>query len=123
MYTTVYHDFAQSTSHLKCTSTTTCVQTRDLVPAQRFPHSQNTGFWVFLFFSLWGWGAWGVQLFGPLLSGIPLVVAPPTLLTDPSSFWAVLRAARVTRLVAVPTSIRMWLPELADNNRVSDVLF
>ena len=49
------------------------------------------------------------EAFGPLLKNIPLVVIPQTLVLDTSSFHAKLDSASITRLVAVPSLLKMLL--------------
>ena len=54
------------------------------------------------------------ELFCPLLGGVPLAV-PPCGGLPPLSFIGSLRAFRVTRLVAVPSLLRLLLPHLGDD--------
>jgi amino acid adenylation domain-containing protein len=56
------------------------------------------------------------EIFGPLLKGIPLVVLPDVLVQDPAWLTAKLAEYRVTRIVLVPSLLRMLLehrPDLA----------
>jgi amino acid adenylation domain-containing protein len=49
------------------------------------------------------------EIFGPLLQGIPLVIIPDELVKDPQGLIASLSANRVTRLVLVPSLLRVML--------------
>ena len=49
------------------------------------------------------------ELLGPLLHGIPLVLIPDAIRQDPVQFVQVLAAHRVTRLILVPSLLRMLL--------------
>ena len=46
------------------------------------------------------------ELFGPLLKGVPTVIAPDEVVKDPSRFLDLLESAQVTRLVLVPSLLR-----------------
>ena len=46
------------------------------------------------------------ELFGPLLKGVPTVIAPDEVVKDPSRFVDLLESAQVTRLVLVPSLLR-----------------
>jgi acyl-coenzyme A synthetase/AMP-(fatty) acid ligase len=50
-----------------------------------------------------------VEIFGPLLRGVPLVVVPDDAVTDPERLIEMLAAHRVTRLVLVPSLLRAML--------------
>lgn len=55
------------------------------------------------------------EIFGPLLQGVPLVIIPDEVVKDPPRFLAALSANKVTRLVLVPSLLRVMLetgPEL-----------
>ncbi|MEP6995919.1 MAG: amino acid adenylation domain-containing protein, partial [Acidobacteriota bacterium] len=49
------------------------------------------------------------EIFGPLLQGIPSVVLPEETVRDPRAFLETLAAARVTRIVLVPSLLRALL--------------
>ena len=49
------------------------------------------------------------ELFGPLLQGIPIVLIPGAVTRDPHAFVGMLEQARVTRLVLVPSLLRVIL--------------
>ena len=49
------------------------------------------------------------EIFGPLLQGVPLVIIPESVVKDPQRFVAALAANRVTRLVLVPSLLRVIL--------------
>ena len=49
------------------------------------------------------------EIFGPLLQGVPLVIIPDELVKDPHGLIASLSANRVTRLVLVPSLLRVML--------------
>ncbi|QKV97142.1 amino acid adenylation domain-containing protein [Streptomyces sp. NA02950] len=51
------------------------------------------------------------ETFGPLLSGVPLVVVGPQDTADPARLVEVLASGRVTRLVAVPSLLRILLDD------------
>jgi amino acid adenylation domain-containing protein len=59
------------------------------------------------------------EIFGPLLQGVPLVIIPDETLKDPRRFVASLAEHRVTRLVLVPSLLRVMLetPELSEQLR------
>ncbi|GHF43631.1 amino acid adenylation domain-containing protein [Deinococcus metalli] len=52
------------------------------------------------------------ELFGPLLAGVPLVLVPEQLLQDPPAFLALLAREEVTRVVLVPSLLRVLLEAL-----------
>jgi amino acid adenylation domain-containing protein len=54
------------------------------------------------------------EIFGPLLQGVPLVLIPDEVVKDPRDFIAALSANRVTRLVLVPSLLRVIL-ETSEN--------
>lgn len=57
------------------------------------------------------------EIFGPLCRGVPLHVFDEAMVRDPSAFISALAAARVSRIVLVPTHLRMLLdaePHLGD---------
>lgn len=49
------------------------------------------------------------EIFGPLLKGIPLVILADDVVKDPQGFIAALRSHRVSRLVLVPSLLRVML--------------
>jgi len=49
------------------------------------------------------------EIFGPLLQGVPLVIVPEDTVKDPQRFVAALSINRVTRLVLVPSLLRVIL--------------
>lgn len=49
------------------------------------------------------------EIFGPLLQGVPLVMIPDDVVKDPPRFLAALAANKVTRLVLVPSLLRVML--------------
>jgi amino acid adenylation domain-containing protein len=49
------------------------------------------------------------EIFGPLLQGVPLVIIPDDAVKDPRQFVAALSSNRVTRLVLVPSLLRVML--------------
>jgi amino acid adenylation domain-containing protein len=49
------------------------------------------------------------EIFGPLLQGVPLVILDDDAVRDPSRFVAALSGAKVTRLVLVPSLLRVML--------------
>ncbi|HEX6350007.1 MAG TPA: amino acid adenylation domain-containing protein, partial [Candidatus Dormibacteraeota bacterium] len=49
------------------------------------------------------------EIFGPLLRGVPALVVPDAVARDPDALLQALAAARVSRLVAVPSLLRMLL--------------
>ncbi|HXM35036.1 MAG TPA: amino acid adenylation domain-containing protein, partial [Pyrinomonadaceae bacterium] len=49
------------------------------------------------------------EIFGPLLQGVPLVIIPDEIVKDPSRFVQVLAEQKVTRLVLVPSLLRLLL--------------
>jgi amino acid adenylation domain-containing protein len=58
------------------------------------------------------------EIFGPLLHGVPLVIIPESVVKDPQRFVAALAANKVTRLVLVPSLLRVILEigeDLAQN--------
>lgn len=54
------------------------------------------------------------EIFGPLLKGIPLVILGDDVVKDPQRFMAALHSNRVSRLVLVPSLLRMMLEERLD---------
>ncbi|MGE3537906.1 MAG: amino acid adenylation domain-containing protein [Candidatus Tectimicrobiota bacterium] len=54
------------------------------------------------------------ELFGPLLSGTPLLLIPDALLHDPLRFVRLLARHRVTRLILVPSLLRVLLDTVPD---------
>jgi surfactin family lipopeptide synthetase C len=54
------------------------------------------------------------ETFGPLLAGVPNVIIPDAVLADAGRFVAALAAARVSRLVLVPSLLRVMLESFAD---------
>jgi len=54
------------------------------------------------------------EIFGPLLRGVPVVVIPDEVLTDPPRFVEALAEAGVTRLVLVPSLLRLLLHAAPD---------
>jgi thioesterase domain-containing protein/acyl carrier protein len=54
------------------------------------------------------------EIFGPILQGVPLVFLPEHVLRDPRVFVAELAQHRVTRLVLVPSLLRMMLDAVVD---------
>src|SRR6185295_15678207 len=54
------------------------------------------------------------EIFGPLLQGVPLVLIPDEVVKDPRVFIAALSANKVTRLVLVPSLLRVIL-ETSEN--------
>ncbi|SME90659.1 amino acid adenylation domain-containing protein [Tistlia consotensis] len=54
------------------------------------------------------------ELFGPLLAGCPVVIADRATAQDPQALTALIRERRVTRLVLVPSLLRIWLDGLPD---------
>ena len=57
------------------------------------------------------------ETFGPLLRGLPLVVIPDAVLKDPATFVAALAESGVTRLVLVPSLLRVLLDTVPDLDR------
>ncbi|HKY29323.1 MAG TPA: amino acid adenylation domain-containing protein, partial [Pyrinomonadaceae bacterium] len=49
------------------------------------------------------------EIFGPLLHGVPLVIIPDEVVKDPQQFLAALSTNKVTRLVLVPSLLRVML--------------
>ncbi|MBR8840563.1 MAG: AMP-binding protein, partial [Stigonema ocellatum SAG 48.90 = DSM 106950] len=49
------------------------------------------------------------EIFGPLLQGVPTVIVPDSVLKDPQEFVATLASNNVTRLVLVPSLLRVLL--------------
>lgn len=49
------------------------------------------------------------EIFGPLLKGVPLVIIPDDVVKDPNRFVAALAENKVTRLVLVPSLLRLLL--------------
>ena len=49
------------------------------------------------------------EIFGPLLQGVPLVIIPDEVVKDPDQFLDALSVNRVTRLVLVPSLLRVML--------------
>ena len=49
------------------------------------------------------------EIFGPLLQGVPLVIIPDEAVKDPQRFITALSSKRVTRLVLVPSLLRVML--------------
>jgi len=62
------------------------------------------------------------EIFGPLLQGIPLVLIPDEVVKDPQLFVAALSANRVTRLVLVPSLLRVILESGEDLAQQLDAL-
>jgi amino acid adenylation domain-containing protein len=64
------------------------------------------------------------EIFGPLLQGVPLVIIPDDTVKDPQRFVAALSDNRVTRLVLVPSLLRVIL-ELGGNlaRQLSDLRY
>ncbi|MFN3432639.1 MAG: amino acid adenylation domain-containing protein, partial [Candidatus Sericytochromatia bacterium] len=54
------------------------------------------------------------EVFGPLLRGVPGVIVPEDVVRDPARFVATLAEAGVTRLVLVPSLLRLLLTECPD---------
>jgi amino acid adenylation domain-containing protein len=54
------------------------------------------------------------EIFGPLLRGIPNVIIPEEVVTDPDLFLDLLARERVTRIVLVPTLLRVLLDHAPD---------
>ncbi|KZD09517.1 non-ribosomal peptide synthetase [Oceanibaculum pacificum] len=54
------------------------------------------------------------EFFGPLLAGIPSVIADAETARDPQLLTALIRDRRVSRLVLVPSLLRAWLDGVAD---------
>ena len=59
------------------------------------------------------------EIFGPLLQGVPLAIIPDEVVKDPPAFLDALHANKVTRLVLVPSLLRVMLES---EKRVSDDL-
>jgi amino acid adenylation domain-containing protein len=57
------------------------------------------------------------ETFGPLLRGVPLVVIPDAVLKDPATFVDALAESGVTRLVLVPSLLRVLLDTVPDLDR------
>lgn len=53
-----------------------------------------------------------LQVFGPLLAGVPLLAVPPPLLLSPARLLNLLARERVTHLTLVPSFLRVLLPNL-----------
>jgi amino acid adenylation domain-containing protein len=64
------------------------------------------------------------EIFGPLLQGVPLVIIPDEIVKDPQLFVAALAANKVTRLVLVPSLLRVIL-ELGEDlaRQLSDLRY
>lgn len=71
---------------------------------ERFCHRTTLNFIV---------SAW--ELFAPLLQGVPVALAPPPASRDPRALIAFLDAARVTRLLLVPTLLRAMLATMEEH--------
>ncbi|MEG4005588.1 amino acid adenylation domain-containing protein [Microcoleus sp. Pol11C1] len=54
------------------------------------------------------------EIFGPLLQGIPTIIVPDRILKDPHQFVETLANNKVTRLVLVPSLLRLLLDTFAD---------
>src|ERR1051325_10199181 len=54
------------------------------------------------------------EIFGPLLQGVPNVIIPDEVLKDPESLVQTLAVNRVSRLVLVPSLLRVLLESVAD---------
>lgn len=54
------------------------------------------------------------EIFGPLLQGVRLVIAPDDVAREPRSLIAFLAARRVTRIVLVPSLLQAFLDETSD---------
>jgi amino acid adenylation domain-containing protein len=57
------------------------------------------------------------EIFGPLLKGVPLVIIPDEAVKDPREFLEALSVNEVTRLVLVPSLLRVMLEMSADLSR------
>src|SRR5262249_24696248 len=54
------------------------------------------------------------EIFGPLLQGVPLVIIPDEMVKDPRQFLAALSENRISRLVLVPSLLRVMLATTED---------
>jgi len=54
------------------------------------------------------------EIFGPLLQGVPNVIVPDETMEDPAGLVAMLSANRVTRIVLVPSLLRVLLDSVPD---------
>lgn len=72
-------------------------------PGERFCHRTTLNFIV---------SAW--ELFAPLLRGVPVALAPRGATRDPRALIDFLKAARVTRLLLVPTMLRALLSAMEE---------
>jgi amino acid adenylation domain-containing protein len=54
------------------------------------------------------------EMLGPLLAGVPIVVVPDDVVLDPQAFADLLSEHRVSRIVLVPTLLRVLLDHLPD---------
>ena len=54
------------------------------------------------------------EIFGPLLQGVPNVIVPDETMEDPAGLVAMLSANRVTRIVLVPSLLRLLLDSVPD---------
>jgi amino acid adenylation domain-containing protein len=54
------------------------------------------------------------EFFGPLLAGVPSVIADDATTRDPRALTALIRDKRVSRIVLVPSLLRAWLDTLPD---------
>lgn len=57
------------------------------------------------------------EMLGPLLAGVPTVIIPDEILLDPEKFIALLGQHRVSRIVLVPTLLRVLLDHAPDLGR------
>ena len=61
-----------------------------------------------------GFGDAVVELLSPLLQGVPLVIVPTPVVQEPAALIEVLAAARVSRIVLVPSLLQTLLTEYAE---------
>ena len=57
------------------------------------------------------------EIFGPLLAGVPSVLVPEDAVSDPRRLVTILAARRVSRIVVVPSLLRLLLDAFADLER------
>jgi amino acid adenylation domain-containing protein len=57
------------------------------------------------------------EIFGPLLQGVPLVIIPDEVVKDPDQFFDALSINKITRLVLVPSLLRVMLETGQDLSR------
>jgi amino acid adenylation domain-containing protein len=62
------------------------------------------------------------EIFGPLLQGVPLVIIPDEVVKDPDQFLDALSVNKVSRLVLVPSLLRVMLETSQDLSRKLDSL-